>query len=230
MSLHDDLEEDVDAILRGRWDTRDGRVVPEPHDIQLRNDGVNLNATVLYADMDSSTSLVDTYTPEFAAEIYKAYLHCAAHVVRYEDGDITAYDGDRIMGVFAGDKKNTRAVRAALKINYCVKKIINPSIATAYPETDFQLRQTVGVDTSRLLVARTGVRGANDLVWVGRAANYAAKLTSLGPDYSTWITGSVYDKMEASVKSSSGKAMWERRRWTSMDDLTIYCSRWTWKA
>ena len=33
----------------------------------------------------------------------------------------------------------------------------------------------LGIDTSKLFVARTGIRKSNDLVWVGRAANYAAK-------------------------------------------------------
>jgi class 3 adenylate cyclase len=51
----------------------------------------------------------------FAAEIYKTFLHCAAKIIRSEDGVITAYDGDRIMAVFIGNAKNTSAVRAALK-------------------------------------------------------------------------------------------------------------------
>jgi len=92
------------------------------------------------------------------------------------------------------------------------------------------LRQTVGVDTSKLLVARTGVRGANDLVWVGRAANYAAKLTELGPEPSSWITGDVYDKLHESLKFTDGKAMWEKRLWTSMDKMAIYQSTWWWRV
>ena len=56
------------------------------------NDGVNLDATVLYADMADSTALVDKYTKTFAAEIYKTYLHCAAKIITSEGGTITAYD------------------------------------------------------------------------------------------------------------------------------------------
>ena len=56
------------------------------------------------------------------------------------------------------------------------------------------MRQSVGVDTSELLVAKTGIRTVNDLVWVGRAANYAAKLSSrLAP--ATQITSDVYDQL-----------------------------------
>ena len=170
------LEDEVKKIFRDAWTARDGQVVPSSEDLKLGNDAVKLDGTVLYADLDGSTDMVNSYKPEFAAEVYKAYLHCAAKIIREEDGAITAYDGDRIMAVFIGSSKNTNAARAALKINYTVNEIINPATRKQYPTTTFTLKQCVGVDTSKLLVARTGIRGANDLVWVGRAATHATTL------------------------------------------------------
>ena len=126
MSLGDDLKAEVIKILGERWTTREGSVVPDSDDLKLSNDAVKLEGTVLYADMDDSTRLVDSRKPEFAAEIYKIYLVSAARIIRDEGGEITAYDGDRIMAVYIGDGKNTLAVRTALKINYAVKEIINP--------------------------------------------------------------------------------------------------------
>ena len=227
MSLKDELNEEVRAIFATQWETRDGLVVPEPENVKLGNDAINLEATVLYADMDGSTAMVDKFKPGFCAEVYKAYLHCAGKVIRSEGGVITAYDGDRIMAVFIGDMKNTRAARVSLKINHCVRIIINPAVKAQYSEANFVLQQTVGIDTSKLLVARTGVRGANDLVWVGRAANYAAKLTTLGSDYPSWITKTVYEHLADEAKYTNGKDMWEARTWTSMN-LGVYRSNWSW--
>lgn len=230
MALTDDLKTEVQNIFRFQWSRRDGNVVPEPEALKLGNDAVELDGTVLYADMDGSTKLVDEAEPSFAAEVYKAYLHCAAKVVRSEGGEITAYDGDRIMAVFIGDSKNGSAVRSALKINYCVQKIINPSLKAQYPSTTYVLRQAVGVDTSKLFVARTGIRNANDLVWVGRAANYAAKLTSLSPDYPTWITDSVFKVLPEQCKLGGNpqKLMWEPMDWTAMNKMRIHRSNWHW--
>lgn len=225
MSLGDDLRSDVARIFTESWTVDQGRAVPEPENLRLSNHAVEIEATVLYADLTGSTRLVDDYKPHFAAEIYKSYLHCAARIVRSQGGVITAYDGDRIMAVFVGDSKNDSAVRAALKINYATKKIVNPAIKAQY-DTEFEVIQTVGVDTSKLFVARTGVRGANDLVWVGRAANYAAKLTELDSGYSSWITASVHGALHAGVKTVNGKDVWEARRWTSMRNHPIYCSSW----
>jgi class 3 adenylate cyclase len=229
MALLDDLKAETAAIFGESWSKRDGTVVPETEALNLTNDAVELEGTVLYADLSDSTSLVNTSQACFAAEIYKAYLHCAAKIVRSDGGTITAYDGDRIMAVFIGNAKNTAAVRAALKINFARLHIINPAIKSQYSTNTYELHHTVGIDTSKLFVARTGVRGANDLVWVGRAANYAAKLTDLSSDYPTRITGEIFDNMHESVKTSQQGRIWEERQWSNMNNLRIYRSAWMWR-
>jgi class 3 adenylate cyclase len=225
MGLSDDLKTEVGKIIRSIWSIRDGEVVPDTPDLKLENDGVKLTATVLYADIDGSTNMVDSKTAQFAAEVYKAYLLCASRIIRSEKGMITAYDGDRVMAVFIGDSKNTSAVRCGMKIKAAALDIINPAIKNQY-DSDFQLKQVVGIETSELLVARTGIRGANDLVWVGPAANYAAKLSSLSEKpYATFISEAIYNNMNDSVKFTNGTDMWERRSWRGK---TVYRSSWYW--
>jgi len=178
--------------------------------------------------MSDSTKLVDWYEPQFAAEIYKTYLACAAPIIKNESGVITAYDGDRIMGVFIGKSKNTNAVRAAFKINGAVWDVIKPALKAQYPNTDYNPRHVVGVDTSKLRVCRIGVRNDNDLVWVGRAANYAAKLSGLSHGFAIYITHSVYDNMNDAVKYGgvNKEHMWEARSWTAMNNFQLYASSW----
>ena len=230
MSVLDDIKKRVAETFRDGWDTSDGRVVPDTTSIAMGNAGVNLDATVLYADLAESTALVDTYSATFAAEVYKTYLYGCARLVTSLDGVITAYDGDRVMAVYLGKRKNTNAVRTALAINHVVVKVIGPALATYAPS--YVLKQSVGIDTGKLLVARTGMRQDNDLVWVGRAANYAAKLCSIREgNFASWITGGVYDAMLNEVKTSSdGRPMWEERKWTAMGGLRIYRSGWFWSA
>ncbi len=229
MSLGDDLNSQVRQILREQWTTRSGRVVPEPEDLGLGNDAVIIDGTVLYADLDDSTDLVNEWKPVFAAEVYKSLLACAARIVRAEGASITGYDGDRIMAVFIGDSKNTAAARTALKINYAVSKIINPALQDQYPRRGYGVRHHVGVDISQLYVARTGVRGANDLAWVGRAANYAAKLSARsGP--ATQITSDVYNRLHQDAKiGSDGRNMWNQLTAREIGSSPIYTSNWCWK-
>jgi class 3 adenylate cyclase len=230
MGLKADLESEVKKTFADAWEEQTATAVPVPEDLRLNaNHAKNLElATVLYADLDGSTSMVDNYQWSFSAEVYKTYLRCAAQVLKGEGGTLTAYDGDRIMAIFTGDTKNTQAVRAALKINFAVHKIIRPALKAQYPTTNFELNHVVGVDTSQLRTARIGVRGDNDLVWIGRAANYAAKLTSLS-EKPIWITKAVYDKIKDDVKVSGGVNMWQARLWTPMNNMEVYCSSYTYR-
>lgn len=226
MALKDDLGSEVGKIFKSVWAERDGQVVPADTSVGLGNDAVKLEATVLYADLADSTILVDTMKSTFAAEIYKAFLHCAAKIIRANGGAITAYDGDRVMAVYVGDAKNSSAVKTSMELHWATKHIIQPALEKQYSGADFQLKHVVGIDTSELFVARTGIRGNNDLVWVGRAANYAAKLSSLSDSYPKYITKEVYGRLRDDVKYSNGTNMWEATTWDSFDGRTIYRSRW----
>jgi class 3 adenylate cyclase len=229
VALNEDLGKEVKDIFATSWQERDGQKVPDAENVKLGNDAIKLQATVLYADLAESTNLVDGFKAWFAAEVYKSYLHCASKIIRDEGGVITAFDGDRVMAVFIGDSKNTSAARCALKINHAVVKIINPAIKAQFPKTQYGMKHSVGVDTSDLFVARTGIRGSNDLVWVGRAANYAAKLCSLRvSNYASYITADVFKDMDDKVKNSSGRSMWEATKWNEKG-ITVFRSSWMWK-
>lgn len=232
MTFKSDLQRDVKAIFSSEWKKRDGRVVPEPGDLSLGNDAVELDAAVLYADMADSTDLVDKYEASFAAEIYKAYLLCAARIIKSQKGVITAYDGDRVMAVFLGNDKETLAVRTAMQISYAVQEIINPLLKEQYPRKAYHLAHVIGIDASKLFAARTGVRNDNDLVWVGRAANYAAKLCSRNGEHPIYITKRIFEAMSEKTKygGENHTLMWEKEAWTERKNMIIYGSKWWWEV
>ncbi len=233
MSITADLQKEVKQIFSyaDSWDVRKGQRVPEPEDVSLGNGAVELEATVLYADLADSTNLVKDYRWWFAAEVCKSYLHCACKIIRHNGGTITSFDGDRVMGIYIGDSKNTSATKSALQINYCVEKIINPAIKEKFSSTDYVVKQAIGVDTSKIYAVRTGIRNNNDLVWIGPAANYAAKLCAQRKhDNGAWITSQIYNNMHESVKygnNGSGANMWDSQTWDETGG-TVYSSAWIW--
>lgn len=215
MVNEDELKATVSGIFRERWDSdRWGRVVPGLDDLRLNaNHGIRLDACVLYADMSDSTGLVDNYKDEFAAEIYKAYMQCAGKLITDAGGVITAYDGDRVMAIFLGDEKENSATLAALRISYALDYIISPALVACYPESyasgsPYLPGHTVGIDSSVILAARIGVRGGNDIVWVGSAANHAAKLCSDNVGGRIRITDRVWRKLSDSMRVHNGSPVW----------------------
>lgn len=231
MSLKDEITQNAKSAFSDVWTTSDGRVVPGTADIGLGNNGRYLDATVLYADLADSTGLVRSHLDKFAAEVYSTYLYAASKIIRAHGGSITAFDGDRVMGVFVGDLKNSNAATCALRINHAVRKILQAELQKVYKTSTFKISQKVGIDTSRLLVARAGIRGSNDLVWIGNAANNAAKMAALDLGYATYISEATYTRLSDSARISSASSG-SKNMWTSLGSSAlgypIYGSNWTW--
>lgn len=223
MSFADDITANAKSTYETKWTSRDGTVVPQATDLKLSNDAVRFaSATVLYADLDSSTDLVNGKKWEFAGEVYKTFLYAASRLIRKHGGSIVSYDGDRVMGVFISNSQRNDAVSCALEINYAIKNLVQPELNKHW-NSDYKIRHVVGVDTSEIRVARTGVRGDNDLVWIGNAANLAAKLTALTADNPIWITKRVYDQLGDNQKIGSDKKnIWRSWYWTEHDGQEIY--------
>lgn len=232
MALKDDIENAVIDTLAQPWSLRDGTVVPTPDTVGLEGGGVKLMATFLYADLAESTKLAMS-NKQVAAKVYKSFLAAATRLIRARGGEVRSFDGDRVMGVFVGDRKNTQAAKCALNINWAFERVVKPKLQAKYEifrSGSYTLGQCTGVDLSDVLCVRSGIRNNNDLIWIGRAPNVAAKLSGLRePPHNSFISGEVYDKLADEAKFSvDGRHMWESRAWTTGPISRVYRSNWTW--
>ncbi|MCX4429214.1 adenylate/guanylate cyclase domain-containing protein [Streptomyces mirabilis] len=217
------------------WTIRNGNVVPGTDDVKLySNDAVKLDAVYLYADLLGSTKLAREFRPETAGKVIRASLRTASTIIKRLGGEIRSYDGDRVMGIFIGDWKNSNAAQAALQINYAMQEIVQPGLYSKLPHLErdgFEPRMCVGIASGEAFIARAGVRDSSDLVSIGRAPNVAAKLSDIRETgrYRTYITADVYKMLNERSKLSNGKDMWEARS----DDvggehMTFYRSSYRW--
>jgi class 3 adenylate cyclase len=236
MALLEDLTSEASRILDQPWNIRDGQVVPRTENVLLAGGAVKLTPVMLYADLADSTLLASKFDRGVATKVIKSFLAASCRIIRAHDGHIRSFDGDRVMGVFLGERMNTRAVIAAMQINYTVTNILRPKLQQKFAslaQGGYTMRHAVGIDRSDVLTARSGIRDNNDLIWVGRAPNIAAKLAAFREgNYNTFITKTVYDALADDGKiSKSGEAMWEERNWPKApfpEVATVYRSEW-WK-
>lgn len=234
-SLADTIADEVQGIITAKWDTRKGVKVPTTASVKLAGGAVELDATFLYADLASSSKMAKELDRRVAAKILKAFLATTARLVKQHGGTIVSFDGDRVLGVFVGDYKNSSAAKCALKIAHVVAKVIRTKFSANYvpvKNASFTITHGVGIDTGTVLAVNGGARGDNDLIWIGRAPNLAAKLSDLrvSPKCS-FITAAVYNKLSDEAKlSDKGVNMWEKCTWTFLgDSMTVYRSAWTWE-
>jgi adenylate cyclase len=211
MSLIDDLRSDVKNTVTSIWSTRDGRVVPELDSLGLDNDRVELDAVFLYADLADSTELA-IGTQQIASEVCKAYIAGATKLIKDNGGEVRSFDGDRVMGVFIEGSMNTDAVRCGVQITTFFHQILVPEFRNFYTTSlnGYNLTQTVGIDVSEVYVCRAGPRIDNDLIWIGRAPNIAAKLSGVRNGYSVLVTDAVYKSLLPEVLNdiNTGQNVW----------------------
>jgi adenylate cyclase len=234
VGLAEKLDGDVATIFRTTWKMRDGTVVPATEDVALKDGAVKLDAVVLYADLFHSTQLAQKFPQSVAAKVVRAYLSSMTQLIKASGGEVRSFDGDRVMGVFIGGSKNSNAAKCALKMKYVVQETLCPKAEARFPslkEKGFKIQHCVGVAASDVFVVRSGVRGSNDLVFIGGAPNIAAKLSELrNAPYSSYITWKVYRYLKDWAKYSGGKNMWEKRKITlSGTEWECYRSSWKWK-
>jgi len=234
MPLHEDIDTEVGRIFNATWDSRDGRLVPKTEDVNLSNGAVKLDAALLYADLYHSTELARTFQRSVAAKIVRAYLSSMTTLINKIGGEVRSFDGDRVMGVFVGDNKCSAAAKCALQMNHVVTKILRPKAEEKFPslkEKGFAVQHCVGIASSDVVVVRGGVRGTNDLVFIGSAPNIAAKLSEIrNSPWHTYITHQVYRDLSDSSKCSDGKDMWTAVKCTLGEEKwDCYKSSWTWK-
>ena len=222
MTLRDDILAETKAIFDQAWNHRDGNVVPRTADVVLAGGGVRLTPTMLYADMADSTKLASNFNKGIASDVIKAFLSAACRIIRFHGGAIRSFDGDRVMGVFIGERQNTRAALAAFHLNFAVWYILKPEIESRFASLatgGYRLNHGVGIDRSDVLVVRSGIRAHNDLIWVGRAPNIAAKLANFRTEnFTIYITDTVFNSLaeDAKLGPTAGKElMWEPRDWTN---------------
>jgi len=215
MSWVETLTDEVEEQLSVEWNSRNGSVIPETSNIALTDGAVKINATFLYADLAGSSVLAKVCPWTTTAKIIRAYLEICTRLIKAYEGEIRSFDGDRVMGVFMGNYQNTHATRCAREIDWVVEEVIAVKAKDKFKsirENNIKIKHCIGIDTGEVVAVRAGIRNNNDLIWIGKAASMAAKLSDIRTyPFSVYISSTTYSKLGDSDKiSSDGSKIWEQ--------------------
>lgn len=187
-AFRDDVEAEVSTILSSGFqlNVTDTATVPHSSDSAItfpnlddRTQGVKLLETaVLYVDMRRSTQLSLSHRKETVAKLYSSFVRAMTRSAAVYGGEVRGIIGDRVMVLFEPKDCFTSAVDTATLMNSVCKYVINKHFNHGSVEFG------IGIDYGSMMVTKTGVRrhGAaqqsyRSLVWLGRPANVASKLT-----------------------------------------------------
>ena len=217
MGLKGDIVNRIDTYIQGEYDIKNTRKIPTAQDLGFRRHGRIVKTAILYADLRGSSEVTERHRGYTTARIFKSFLYAMARIARSHDGEIRSYDGDRIMVVFPPDASNENAVcdvavRTGMEMAWFFDKILVPKLKRYDDSLDFG----IGIAFSPMLAVRVGLSrnpDNNDIVFIGRAANLAAKLSdkAKSPNH-IWIDHETYRRLDNVWKYVDSQASRRNRR------------------
>ena len=145
----------------------------------------------------------------------KSYFSGAVKIINDNGGKVRSFNGDGMLAFFMGDTRTSPAVKSAMQIDWFVGNVLRPRFRKYFENNPSALGKALdfeigaGIDDGWIYAVKVGIKGTNDVAWVGRATNTAAKLSNVGKgDGNIYITGIAYDRLHNWAKLSSGTNMW----------------------
>lgn len=139
--------------------------------------GKCIETCVLFVDIRNSVELTRKHNSETMGRIYTAFTKGVLNAAREYNGYVRNIIGDRVMVVFPVSNCFVNAVNCAITINH-----ISQMINEVFTSVDFHCG--IGIDYGEMRVIKVGIeRRGNEnaenkgLVWVGKLANLASRLT-----------------------------------------------------
>lgn len=183
-----DVREEISTILSAEFNIDVTKTQSVPHsgdgaitfpNIDQKSQRVKfIETTVLYVDMRQSTMLNLTHRRHTVAKLYSAFVRGVTRCADAFKGEVRGIVGDRVMVLFDPENCFENALNTAKLINSVCKYVINKHF------THDEVAFGIGIDYGKMLATKTGIRrhGAaqqsyRSLVWLGRPANIASKLT-----------------------------------------------------
>ncbi|RPI92589.1 MAG: adenylate/guanylate cyclase domain-containing response regulator [Chloroflexi bacterium] len=138
--------------------------------------GEYVNASVLFADIRSFTSIVEKQEPADTIELLNNYFALMFEAVTGHHGTVNQLEGDGLMAIFGApihdEGHREHAVRAALEMIELLKGF-NVERAS---QNKVQIKVGIGIATGRVIAGYTGTQHRATYTCVGDTVNLAARI------------------------------------------------------
>lgn len=195
--------------LRERELIRDtlGRFVPEKVASSLLTGGGTIEvqqteATILFCDIESFTSLTETLGPVKIVEVLNAYFSAMVDILEQYEGVVTQFQGDAILATFNVPITNSTHAENAIR---AAREMLNGVETQAFDGEKLNIR--IGINTGRVVAGAIGAKGRLNYTVHGDAVNLAARLEEMNKTYGTRIL--ISDRTTSLVPGFSLRAIGE---------------------
>ena len=160
-------------------------------DVKL-GDQIQLEMSVLFADIRDFTQLSETMKPEDNFKFINSYLSRMEPAITDNNGFIDKYIGDEIMALFSGEADNS------VKASIAMLQLLAEYNTTRGRYDRPKLKIGIGINTGYLMLGTVGGKNRMDSTVISDAVNLASRVEGLTKNYgvSLLITEYTYAKLE----------------------------------
>jgi len=138
--------------------------------------GKYVDASVMFADIRSFTSISEKHDPATTIELLNSYFALMIDAVVANHGTVNQFQGDGFMAIFGApvqhDDHREDAVRAALEMTELLKGF-NAQLAA---QGKLQIKIGIGIASGRVIAGYTGTQHRATYTCVGDTVNIAARI------------------------------------------------------
>ncbi|MEP6698862.1 MAG: adenylate/guanylate cyclase domain-containing protein [Verrucomicrobiota bacterium] len=160
-------------------------------DFDLKPGGKIVEATVLFTDLESFTSISEKLDPTEVSQLLIAYFEQTTRCILENKGTILKYVGDAVIAAWGAPVDEpahaTRGVEAACDLRCLAELDVHGK----------KLRTRIGVHSGKVLAGNLGSSYRFDYTMIGDAVNFASRLESLNKYLSTQVL--ISDAVRAQV-------------------------------
>lgn len=155
-----------------------------------------IEATVVFMDICSFTSISETETPDTVVKMLNQYFDLMVKEIIAQNGMVDKFIGDCIMAVFKGDYHLDRAIDASLAIRDKVNSL--PAEHSFFPKV------SIGINSGEMISGNIGSATLKrlDFTVIGDTVNIAQRLQAVARQSQIIITETAYEKVKDSFNCS----------------------------
>lgn len=169
-------------------------ILADPEKLRLGGDRVE--ATILFSDIVSFTTISESMRPEEVSDLINKYLNAMTRIITAYNGTIDKFIGDAIMAFWGAPVPDPdhalKACQAAVAMQEKMKLVRAEFAEKGLPEIFIR----IGINTGTVIAGNMGSSDLFDYTVLGDAVNLASRLEGANKEFGTsiLISRAVYEK------------------------------------
>ena len=224
--LENEIFIEIGEKLRTDFDIKKMKKIP--NDFKLEKDEwVQVDEVVcVYFDLSSSTKILKDYGDKISVKIFDSYIQSATRIFKNFECSYLDIQGDGGFALFSGDRYIQRAMVSAITLKTLLSRSYagNLNDLVKKMKSKINLCSKIGAHIGKILAKKSGIRGENEILWLGGLVSVASKICGLKRENAELFKGDLGEKIKSDILKISEDLYQEILQLNCSDYLMKSCN------